>query len=87
MARLNPIDRVLTPVRTGTAALALAVALALLAKVPLIATFRAAVILLAALELLAFGRRALSTDARLATWIEIVAKLAVLTAAYVALGS
>ncbi len=87
MARLSPIDRVLVPVRTGTAALAIAVALALLAKVPLIATFRAALVVLAALEVLSFGRRALSSDARLATWIEIVAKLAVLTAAYVALGS
>ncbi len=86
MARLNPIDRVLTPVRTGTAALALAVALALLVRIPLIATFRGALIVLAALEVLSFGWRALSGGARPRAWVEVIVKLAVLAVAYLALG-
>jgi hypothetical protein len=80
------VQRVLSPVRTGTAALAVAVALALLLKVPLIATFRAAVIVLAALEVLAFGQRVLSAGAGVGRWVEIAVKLAVLAAAYVAVG-
>ncbi len=81
------LDRVLAAVRTGIAALALAVALLLLFKVPLLATFRAALVVLAALELLAFGRRALSRDARATNWVEIAAKLAVLGAAYLVLAA
>jgi hypothetical protein len=78
-------DRAVAVARTGVAALALAVALLLLFKVPLIATFRAGLIVLAALELLAFGRRALSRDAHLSLWVEIALKLAVLAAAYLVL--
>ena len=71
-------------VRTGTAALAVAVALFLLLRISLIATFRAALIVLAALEVLSFGRRALSRDGGAALWAEIAVKLAVLTVAYLA---
>ena len=71
-------------VRTATAALAVAVALFLLLRIPLIATFRAALIVLAALEVLSFGRRALSRDWGAALWAEIAVKLAVLTVAYLA---
>jgi hypothetical protein len=73
-------------VRTGTAALAVAVALFLLLHIPLVATFRAALIVLAALEVLSFGRRVLSRDATVALWAEIAVKLAVLVIAYLAVG-
>ena len=86
MPRRSPIERVLVPVRTGTAALAIAVALALLVKIPLIATFRAALIVLAALEVLSFGWRALSIGAPLRAWVEVLVKLVVLAVAYLALG-
>lgn len=79
------MERALAAARTGTAALAIAVALSLLLRIPLIATFRAALIVLAALELLAFGRRALSTAVAPSAWLEIGVKLAVLAAAYLAL--
>ena len=80
------IERVIAPVRHGVAALALAVGIALLFKIPLVATFRAALIVLAALELLSFGQRALSGRAGAVLWLEIVVKLAVLGGAYLALG-
>lgn len=86
MTQRSPIDRVLGPVRTGTAALAVAVGLALLLKVPLVATFRAAILVLAALEVLAVGRRALSAEGGIRVWVELIVKLAVLGTAYVALG-
>lgn len=82
------IERLVSAARTGTAALAVGVALFLLLRVSLVATFRAALIVLAALEVLSFGWRALSIEARpAAAWIEIAVKLAVLAAAYVAVGS
>lgn len=79
------LDRVLASARTGAAALAIAVGLALL-KVPLIATFRAALVVLAALELLSFGHRALSASPGARAWVEIALKLAVLAAGYAAVG-
>jgi hypothetical protein len=81
------LDRALASVRAGVGALALAVALLLLFRLPLIATFRAALIVLAALEVLAFGRRALSAGASVTLWIELAVKLAVLATAYAVLGS
>ncbi|MBI2324489.1 MAG: hypothetical protein HYU87_05970 [Chloroflexi bacterium] len=72
-------------VRTGVAALAIAVALQLLLRIPLVATFRAALIALAAIEVLAFGQRALSMGVRPLGWIELAVKLAVLAVAYLAL--
>jgi len=81
---LTRLERLLAAARAGTAALAVAVALFLLFKVPLLATFRAALIALAALELLAFGRRALSAQLRPVAWVEIAVKLAVLAGAYLA---
>ncbi|MBI2764692.1 MAG: MFS transporter [Chloroflexi bacterium] len=58
----------------------------LLFKVPLIATFRVALIVLAALELLVGGRRALGPGG-IRAGLELVVKLAVLAAAYLVLGS
>lgn len=87
MRLTGTVERVLSVVRTGTAALALALALLLLLRIPLLATFKAALIVLAALEVLAFGRRVLSADARAIAWVEIVVKVTVLGAAYVVLGS
>jgi len=79
------LDRAVAAARTGTAGLALGVALLLLLRIPLIATFRGALIALAALELLAFARRGLSAEVPLRAWLEIAIKLAVLAIAYVAL--
>lgn len=79
------LDRAVAAVRTGTAGMAVAVALFLLLRIPLIATFRGALIVLAALELLGFGREALSRDVSRAQVAGIVVKLAVLAAASVAL--
>lgn len=87
MKKPETIDRVVGALRIGVAALAVAVGLLLALRIPLIATFRAGLVVLAAFELLAFGRRALSLDARPIMWAEIAVKLAVLGAAYVALGS
>lgn len=80
------IERVAAPIRHGVAALALAVGVALLFKVQLLATFRAALIVLAAVEVLSFGQRALSARASPILWLEIVVKLAVLGGAYIAVG-
>ncbi len=74
------LDRVLAAVRTATAGLALAVALLLLLHVPLVA-----LLALAALELLSFGRRTLSSAVPWAEWVALGVKLAVLGLAYVAL--
>lgn len=81
------IDRALAITLTGVGALAIAVALQLLFRIPPVATFRAALIVLAALEVLAFGRRALSARVRPRHWIELSVKLAVLAVGYVVLSS
>lgn len=81
------VERAVSAIRIATAGLAIAVALLLALKIPLIATFRAALIVLAASEVLAFGRKALSSDARRVAWAEIALKLIVLGAAYVALAA
>ena len=80
------IERALGYVRIGVGGLAVAVGLFLLFRLSLIASFRAALIVLAALEVLAFGRRALSRDTRWGPWGELAFKLAVLAVAYVAVG-
>ena len=87
MSTPSAVDRAAGAARLGVAALAIAVALLLLLKVPLIATFRAGLIVLAALEVLQFGRRVLSSDARPVMWAEIAVKLAVLAVAYLVLSS
>lgn len=87
MGSLGTLDRAVGAVRIAVAALALAVALLLALKIPLVATFRAALLVLAAVEVLAFGRRVLSSDARPLLWVEIAVKLAVLAAAYLVLAS
>jgi hypothetical protein len=81
------VDRAVAVARTGIAALAVAVALQLLLRIPLLSTFRAALVVLAALELLAFGRHALSGATNAAAYVEIVVKLAVLLVAYLAVSS
>lgn len=81
------LDRTLAYVRTGTAALAVAVALFLLLRVPVVATFRAALVALAALELLAFGRQALAREGSWSEWSSVAVKLAVLAIAYLAVSS
>lgn len=83
----SAVDRGLTSVRTAVAGLAVAVALLLLFRVPLVATFRAGLIVLAALEVLSFGRRALSSEVRARALVEVAVKLAILAAAYVMLSS
>lgn len=62
-------------------------ALLLLLRVPLVPTFRAALVLLAALEVLAYGRRELSGVTGARERLEIAVKLALLAAAYVALSA
>lgn len=84
---MSRLDRMVGTIRLATAALAVAVALLLLMRIPLIETFRASLILLAALEVLSFGRQALSTDAWLRPAATLLVKLAVLATAYVALAS
>lgn len=79
------IDRAVATVRMGIAALAIAVALQLLFRISLVATFRAGLIVLAALEILQFGWRALSGGSSARLWAEVTMKLAVLAVAYVAL--
>lgn len=79
------LERALATARTGIAALAVAVALLLLLRVPLIATFRGALVVLAALEILAFGWVLLERGARVRDWWTIAAKIAVLAGAYLAL--
>lgn len=76
------VDRAAGIARTAVAALAVAVALLLVFKVQVVAVFRGALILLAALEVLAFGRHALSAGAGRSAWLEIGVKLAVLAVAY-----
>ena len=81
------LDRALTSARTATAALAVAVALFLLLRVPVVATFRGAVVVLAALELLAFGWLTLSRGARARDRLAIAMKVVVLGGAYLALST
>lgn len=88
MEKAETVDRVIGALRIGVAALAVAVALLIGLKVPLIATFRSGLVLLAAFEVLSFGRCALSSEgARPIAWAEIVLKLAVLATAYVVLAT
>ncbi len=81
------LERALRAVRTATAGLALGVALLLLLRIPIVETFRAALIVLAALELLSFGHRTLSGRSGVAAWVGLAVKLAVLAGAYVVLAS
>ncbi len=78
-------DRAVAAVRTATAGMAVAVALLLAGLVPLIATFRAALIVLAALEILSFGRRALAGRRWVTEAAALALKLAILAAAYIVL--
>lgn len=80
------IDRALAAGRAATAGLAVAVALFLLFHVALVATFRAALVALAALEVMSFGWAALSRGADAPAWAVMGAKLAILGTAYLVLG-
>lgn len=77
------MERAVGAMRIATAALAVGVMLLLAFKMPLLATFRGALIALAAFEMLAFGRRVLSSGTRPWLSVEIVVKLTVLAAAYI----
>jgi len=79
------VELVARPLRNGVAGLAVAVALLLLFRVPLVTSFRAALVVLAAVELLAFGGAAVSRGTRLADWAVVAGKLLVLGGAYLAL--
>ena len=89
MDRPTPEQRVEAlgaPVRTAVAGVAVAVAFLLLFRVPLIASFRAALIALAAIELLSFGAAAASRNVGARDVFAIGMKLLILGAAYLALG-
>lgn len=77
----------LAALRAATAGLAVAVGLLLLLRIPLVATFRTTLVILAALEILSFGRQALSARPGVREPLALIVKLVVLGVAYVALGS
>lgn len=79
------VEALARPVRAAVAGMALAVGLFLLFRIPLVASFRAAVLALAAVELLAFGAVAVSRGAGPRDGLAIVTKLLVLGGAYMAL--
>jgi uncharacterized membrane protein len=79
------VEAVARPIRTAVAGIALAVGLFLLFRIPLVASFRTAVLALAALELLSFGAAVVSRGAGVRDAITIVIKLAILGGAYLAL--
>ena len=83
---MSDLARFVAAMRIAAAALAVAVALFLLLRVSLLASFRAALVLLAALEVLQFGRRALAKDTGAALYVELAVKLVILAIAYVAVG-
>ena len=79
------VERLARPVRTAVAGVAIAVALLLLFRIPLVASFRAALIALAAIELVSFGAAAASRNVGMRDVLAIAMKLLVLAAAYLAL--
>jgi hypothetical protein len=79
------VERLARPVRTAVAGVAIAVALLLLFRIPLVASFRAALIALAAIELFSFGAAAVSRSVGVRDVLEIGVKLLILAAAYLAL--
>ncbi len=80
------VEKLARPVRTAVAGVAIAVALLLLFRIPLIASFRASLIALAAIELFSFGAAAVSRSIGVRDVLEIGVKLLILAAAYLALG-
>ena len=89
MDRPTPEQRVealAAPVRTAVAGVAIAVGLLLLFRIPLVASFRAALIALAAIELFSFGAAAVSRSIGVRDVLAIGMKLLILGAAYLALG-
>jgi hypothetical protein len=72
--------------RTAVGGVAVAVALLLLFRIPLIPSFRAALIALAAVELFSFGAAAVSRSIGTRDVLAIGMKLLILAAAYLALG-
>ncbi len=81
------LDRAVGAVRTATAGIAVALALFLLMRVSLVASFRLALLVLAALEILAAGRHMLSGGPWKREAVETAVKVAILAGAYVALGA
>lgn len=81
------LERVARPLRTAVAGMAVAVALLLLLRIPLLASFRAALVVLAAVEVVGFGAAAVSRRITPVDVATVLVKLAVLGAAYLALSS
>ena len=79
-------DRWVDAVRTAVAGIAVAAGLFVLLRVPVIASFRYALILLAALEVLSSGRRMLGGGPWVREAITLAIKIAILAGGYVALG-
>lgn len=79
------VEAIARPVRTAVAGMAIAVGLLLLFRISLVASFRSALLLLAAVEILAFGAAVVSRGIDLRDVIGAAAKLLILGAAYIAL--
>lgn len=80
------IERLAAYARHAVAGMAIAVALFLLLRISLISTFRVALLVLAAIEIVAFSRPLVRGEATRRSWLEIAVKLAVLGGGYLALG-
>lgn len=79
------VQRVATYARHAVAGMAIALALFLLLRISLIATFRVALLVLAAIEVVAFSVPLVRGEASWRSWLEIAIKLAVLGGGYLAL--
>lgn len=79
------IERLATYARHAVAGMGIAVALFLLLRISLISTFRVALLMLAAIEIVAFSRPLVRGEATWRSWLEIAVKLAVLGGGYLAL--
>lgn len=86
MTAEHRVERVARPFRTAVAGVAIAVSLLLLFRIPVIASFRAALIALATIELFSFGAAAVSRSIGVRDVLAIGMKLSILGAAYLALG-
>lgn len=79
------VQRVATYARHAVAGMAIAVGLFLLLRISLISTFRVALLVLAAIEVVAFSVPLVRGEASWRSWLEIAIKLAVLGGGYLAL--
>ena len=83
---LASLERTAGAVRTATAGIAVATILFLLLRIPLVTSFRYAVIVLAALEVLLTGRRVLGGARWMTETVGLLVKVLVLAVAYLAVG-